>query len=377
MTAPLLPAAPAQRKPASAIAALRRDLATTLAIALAVALLLTALGGRGFLVKFSYSLAISLCCWAVVAGGQAVVRSWQARRAPPIDPAAATTQFSILQLVSIALVAALVGPTAGIAIGDLVTGYKSISLSRWDSTAVRLTFAFSLAGTVVALVVGTLGDRLVRSRVQAQVAQREAAEYQLKLLQAQLEPHMLFNTLANLRILIGSEPQAAQQMLDRLIAFLRATLAGTRTEAHPLAQEFARLDDYLALMRVRMGQRLQVALDLPAALREVAVPPLLLQPLVENCIRHGLEPKVGPGRIAVHAAQDGSSLRLVVRDTGVGLSDHYAAGGSHFGVEQVRRRLHTLYGAAASLTLAPPNDAEGGTVATVILPLQQPIAATA
>jgi hypothetical protein len=88
MTAPLLPAAPAQRKPAPPVAALRRDLATTLAIALTIALLLTALDGRGFLVKFSYSLAVSLCCWAVVAGGRAVVRHWQARRAPPIDPAA-------------------------------------------------------------------------------------------------------------------------------------------------------------------------------------------------------------------------------------------------------------------------------------------------
>jgi LytS/YehU family sensor histidine kinase len=133
-------------------------------------------------------------------------------------------------------------------------------------------------------------------------------------LQSQLEPHMLFNTLANLRVLIGADSVRAQTMLDRLIAFLRATLAASRSGSHSLANEFARIEDYLALMAVRMGPRLAVRIELPDALRALPVPALLLQPLVENAIRHGLEPKVSGGRIEVSAHREADALVLDVRD---------------------------------------------------------------
>ena len=151
-------------------------------------------------------------------------------------------------------------------------------------------------------------------------------------------------------------------MLGRLIGYLRATLGASRTGLHPLSAEFDRLADFLALMAVRMGPRLQVQLDLPAALRDVPVPPLLLQPLVENSIRHGLEPKVAGGRIEVRAAQHGGQLLLTVRDTGVGLAARAtptaqagpptaapdaAAKDSHYGTLHVARRLATMYGAQA------------------------------
>jgi LytS/YehU family sensor histidine kinase len=219
-------------------------------------------------------------------------------------------------------------------------------------------------------------------------AQRQAAEHQLKLLESQLEPHMLFNTLANLRVLIGIDPPRAQAMLDQMIAFLRATLTGSRAALHPVSAEFARLADYLALMQVRMGARLQTRFDLPADLADASVPPLLLQPLVENCIKHGLEPMVAGGRIDVSAACDGTHLVLTVRDTGAGLPTSGAqdaglqdaglqdagaqdpgSSSTQFGLAQVRERLATLYGAAASLDLHAAQDAEGGTVATLRLPL--------
>ncbi len=128
--------------------------------------------------------------------------------------------------------------------------------------------------------------RLAAALMRAETAQRQAAENQLRLLESQLEPHMLFNTLANLRVLIGMDPPRAQAMLDQLIAFLRATLSASRSGSHPLREEFARLQDYLALMKVRMGERLQPVFELPAELAELAIPPLLLQPLVENAIKH-------------------------------------------------------------------------------------------
>ena len=198
-------------------------------------------------------------------------------------------------------------------------------------------------------------------------ARQHATEARLKLLEAQLEPHMLFNTLANLRALIAVDPVRAQAMLDRLIAFLRATLGASRVPLHPLSAEFDRVADYLALMGVRLGPRLQTALELPDALRDHPVPPLLLQPLVENSIRHGIEPQVQGGHITVNARRDGDALVLSVLDTGAGLSG-LAGPGTHFGLQQVRDRLAALHGDDASLALdAAPG---GGTLARITLPLQ-------
>ena len=183
---------------------------------------------------------------------------------------------------------------------------------------------------------------------------------------------MLFNTLANLRVLIGLDAAAAQQMLDRLIAFLRATLEASRAQQHPLADEFARVEDYLALMAIRMGPRLVPRLDLPEALRSLPVPPLLLQPLVENAIKHGLEPHVQGGRLSVTARRDGEMLTLEVRDTGRGLPSGTDTSGTRFGLAQVRERLATLYGPRATLELQAAGDGEGGTCARIRLPLDTP-----
>jgi LytS/YehU family sensor histidine kinase len=186
---------------------------------------------------------------------------------------------------------------------------------------------------------------------------------------------MLFNTLANLRVLIATDPPRAQAMLDQLIAFLRATLNASRGGRHTLAAEFERLADYLALMAVRMGARLSTRLELPEALREAPVPPLLLQPLVENGIHHGLEPRVEGGAIEVSAHADGAALALDVRDTGVGLPAGGAARPGGFGLAQVRQRLATLYGEAASVQIESATDGRGGTLVTLRLPLPTPRAA--
>lgn len=201
----------------------------------------------------------------------------------------------------------------------------------------------------------------------------QASEARLKLLESQLEPHMLFNTLANLHTLIGSDPARAQQMLDALIAYLRATLSASRSAEHPLAREFERLHDYLELMALRMGPRLAYTLELPAALRELPVPPLLLQPLVENAIRHGPEPRVEGGHISVrasvNASANGPRLCIEVRDSGVGLAATGPAGpGQGFGLSQVRERLRSLHGAAATLELRA--NETGGSSACLSLPLQ-------
>ncbi|MCX7279397.1 MAG: histidine kinase [Burkholderiales bacterium] len=225
---------------------------------------------------------------------------------------------------------------------------------------------------VLSLVAGAAGTyyfisqmllRQVRERNAAQ--QLHMAEARLQLLQAQLEPHMLFNTLANLRALITLDPARATAMLDRLVDFLRATLSASRQTMHPLSAEFARLQDYLELMAVRMGPRLQYTLDLPAALVDLPVPSLLLQPLVENAIRHGLEPQVAGGSIRVSASRSGNRVLLEVVDSGVGLPPSFAAAtASGFGLALVREQLATAYGPQSAIELIAAS--AGGTCARAI-----------
>jgi len=264
---------------------------------------------------------------------------------------------------------AVVGYYAGYLLADLLTGAQrapgaAIHSPRAPLLIFAMVFVVSFGCTYFFYARG----RMAAMEAHAQAAKRTAAESQLKLLESQLEPHMLFNTLANLRVLIGTDPPRAQAMLDRLIAFLRATLEGSRSGSHPLSAEFARIADYLELMQVRMGARLRNQLELPDDLAALPVPPLLLQPLVENAIQHGLEPKIAGGRIAVAARREANMLVLSVRDSAVGLAGA-PAHGSRFGTRQVRERLVTLYGASATLELVPAGDAEGGTIATVRIPL--------
>ena len=344
-------------------------------LCMSIALILTAIDGRGFGHKIVYSLSIGAACVALVDCTR-LLAAWLAdrlrvARGQPYAETAATIGWR--GVIPGALLAMLVGPPIGLWLGDQLTGLQSPSILSFGETNTRITLAFSLVATVASMLVLSTLERLSSARAQAEAAQRLAAENRLRLLQSQLEPHMLFNTLANLRVLIGLDPVRAQAMLDHLIAFLRTTLDASRHPAQPLATEFKHIGDYLALMAVRMGPRLQVQLDLPPELGALQVPPLLLQPLVENAIKHGLEPKVEGGRIEVSARREseGAMLQLSVRDTGVGLSQVCAPGspGSSFGLEQVRARLATLYGEGASLVLQDAPGAEGGALVTLLLPL--------
>ncbi len=365
-------------------------------LCLGIAVLLTAMDGRGFGTKLVYSLCIGAVCTLLVdlmrlAVGWFSDRMRRAQGLPLLH-----TISGWRGAIPGALLAMILGPSIGMSLADLLTGNQSASLLRWDSASTRVTLVISLLGTVISIAVIGSMERLASTRALAEAAQRQAAETQLRLLQSQLEPHMLFNTLANLRVLIGLQPQQAQTMLDHLIAYLRATLNASRSNTHPLATEFERVADYLALMAIRMGPRLQVQLDLPDALRQTPVPPLLLQPLVENAIKHGLEPQVAGGLVQVQALQRGADLHLVVRDTGQGLraaqglapgshfggvpGSHFGlAPGSHFGLVQVRERLATLYGARASVSVQDAAERAGdhpidvpaatGVVVTLVLPI--------
>jgi len=369
-------AAPPQTALAAAWARQRRRGTRTIAfmvvLCVAIALLLSTFERGQLGTHLVYSFSIGLCCWSLVEGTRLLL-AWgtdRFRRARGLPPGPAGFDSGWRGIVPAMLLAMPLGPLLGMSIADFLTGNQSPSLLQLQSTNTRITVVMTIIGSLASVFVLSTMERLSSARAQAELAQRQAAENQLRLLQSQLEPHMLFNTLANLRVLIALDPPRAQAMLDRMIAYLRATLAASRVGQHALADEFERVSDYLALMAVRMGPRLQVQLDLPDELRTLPVPPLLLQPLVENAIKHGLEPKVEGGRIEVQARREANQLLLTVRDTGVGASaPANATAGSGFGLSQVRARLQTLYGPQATLSLDAAPDADGGFLARVSLPL--------
>lgn len=198
---------------------------------------------------------------------------------------------------------------------------------------------------------------------------RKAKEAELKLLQAQIEPHYLFNTLANVRSLIDCDPPAAGELLDAFTDHLRVSLTSMRAETVPLDTELALVGHYLKLMQLRMCERLSFSIEADAAARQVQLPPLLLQPLVENAIHHGLECQVEPGHVRISATVAAGSLRIQVRDDGLGLSapKTRASKGNGVATKNIRERLAARYGERAMLRLVPAEPK--GTLAEITIPL--------
>lgn len=332
---------------------------------------------RSYLIQLVYSVCIGTICWATMEAGRYLVDPRHCHGNPEGGRGWPKGWRGMVLTVS--------GILVGFYVGDEVA-YWLIGPGDSDAGPANK----NIIGLYITVAAGAIGSFYFHAKgksaamaAEIAAAARDASEARLKLLETQLEPHMLFNTLANLRVLIATDPERAVAMLDRLNDYLRATLGGSRSTLHPLSQEFDRLADYLALMAVRMGPRLRCTLDLPPELREVPVPPLLLQPLVENAIRHGLEPQVEGGEIRVLARREADDLVIDVIDTGAGLaatpdgglaegagsppSDTDATSKGGFGLTQVRERLRTLHGERGTLTLSSPRG--GGTRATVTLPL--------
>lgn len=204
-------------------------------------------------------------------------------------------------------------------------------------------------------------------------AERRATESQLRLLQAQIEPHFLFNTLANVHALVDVAPEQAKQMLGAFTDYLRASLGTLRRDLVPLADELALAEAYLRVQQVRMEDRLQWQVEADANARSALLPPLLLQPLVENAVVHGLEPSVNGGTVRLLARVQGQQLLLEVRDDGRGLNAPRRAGtrpgGNGLAMQNLRERLQTRYGASATLQA---EDTQPGTLARITLPLELP-----
>ena len=198
---------------------------------------------------------------------------------------------------------------------------------------------------------------------------RQVIEARMAAMQAQVEPHFLFNTLASIDHLIETDPVRASTMQKNLIALLRASLPTLREAnaqgTRALAHELAVIRPYLEILKVRMEERLQTMIDVPEGLHSAEFPPMMLQSLVENAIKHGLEPKPEGGTLAVKAEVLHGMLALTVADTGLGFGKA-ATAGTGTGLANIRERLALLYGQHAQLTLT--ENQPSGTVATITVP---------
>ncbi len=233
---------------------------------------------------------------------------------------------------------------------------------------------------IVAVVVKIFGDRSRASQRVADVKRREAeyhrmgqqvTEAKLAALQAQVEPHFLYNTLASVQALTEVDPAKAHEMTGHLIQYLRNALPKMRESVSTVGQEIELARAYLNILQMRMGKRLAFEIDVPAELMEMPFPPLMLPSLVENAIKHGLEPQREGGAVRIAAALAGGRLSLSVADTGRGFSETPGAG---VGLANIRERLAALYGDAAKLTLVA--NQPQGVVATIEVPAEGTRSAT-
>jgi len=264
--------------------------------------------------------------------------------------------------------------SAGVFIGfSLVALYlQEGTFIKWFSNP-RWLAIMAFSGLVVSVILSVIffwrarhaaaEAELERERTRSERIEREAAFANLRALQAQIEPHFLFNTLANVVSLVDPDPAKAKRMLESFNRFLRASLAATRLESTTLKDEADLVAAYLDVLQVRMGSRLRYEIDVPPDLEAFAIAPMLLQPVVENSIRHGLEPKVEGGKVSFRARRNGADVVIEIADTGVGFAPTTRGG---VGLTNLRDRLKLIYGGRASMAVA--ENAPAGAVVTIHLP---------
>jgi len=235
-------------------------------------------------------------------------------------------------------------------------------------------FAYLIAAKVIVRKTAESDARLQAATASAEreAMQRQLVQARLKLMQAQVEPHFLFNTLGAIDFLIETDPRRASEMQKLLIGYLRAALPQMRQESSTLGRELALIRPYLELLKLRIEDRLSYDIVVPAGLESTVFPPMLLQTLVENAIKHGIEPKPEGGRVSVSAEVADGQLRVQVADTGIGLQTGHifaaSTAGTGLGLDNIRSRLALLYPGQSSLTLEPGHPQ--GTVVHLSIPYQ-------
>lgn len=317
-----------------------------------IALFLTAMKfGGGFLINFiiSQCIGLSICTCVLIA------HLFFKSAAPALKAV----------LVAVALI---IGTLCGTYLGSFLSGLSSTIIFEKHSL-LQFLFLGVMFGSIITYFFSSR-EQIAESQAQIQeekikrlTSEKKAAEVNLKLLQAQIEPHFLFNTLSNVLSLLDTNPQKGKSMLVDFVQYLRASLSKLREEKATLGQEMDMIEAYLSIFKVRMGDRLNFKIDLPKNLESILFPPMLIQPLVENAIKHGLEPKVDGGEILVRGTEKNGRLRLEVHDTGIGFKGEHDSG---LGLSNIRERLSSIFGDNGHLRLE--ENSPHGLIATIEVP---------
>lgn len=285
----------------------------------------------------------------------------------------------VRKLIHIAVLAPITATFIAILIGATLDRYYGNDLQQTFYLRFQAALVAGLsAGLLYAAVVGVIvylrtqnvavaNRRLASEKEQSDVS-RQLVETRLRVLQAQIEPHFLFNTLASAQQLAQKGAPEAAKLIGHLVRFLRTAIPSMRDDTAPLKHEFEHIKAYLAIMQTRMGDRLTFSVSAAPDVESLALPPALVMTLAENAIKHGIEPAETGGRIDITAKLVAGILVITVADTGVGLTmaeslDH----GSGMGLSNIAQRLRVIYGDAAQVRLA--QNAPSGCVATLTLPI--------
>jgi signal transduction histidine kinase len=307
-------------------------------------------------------LSLTVRLWLAYSGGHLVL--WAFHRQD--------SSLSWSRVVAGVLGATLAGGLAGLPLApDFVV--DRLSSPAWVLRRTTLPLGFGLAMHLPALVLRVREWRQHRQRIamaESEAArsalQRQVTLAELRTLQAQVEPHFLYNTLASVQSLVRRDPARADEMLDHLHEHLRRSLPAMRSEQSTLAREAQLARSYLSIMRIRMDERLAFRIEVPDELAHEPFPPMMLSTLVENAIRHGIEPSARGGTVVISAERVPQGLAVSVVDDGVGLGASTATSGSGLGLSNVRERLRALFGEQASLRVES-GDA-GGVRACIVVP---------
>lgn len=242
------------------------------------------------------------------------------------------------------------------------------------SALIVIAFAYLIASKVIVRKVAQ-ADAKVRSAQQSaehEAMERQLAQARLQVLQAQVEPHFLFNTLSAIDFLIETDPPRASQMQKALITYLRGALPQMRQESSTLGRELRLIKSFLELLKMRMEDRLDVEFAVPEGAETADFPPMMLQSVVENAIKHGIEPKPEGGKVSVAARIQNGQLWVEVKDTGVGIHDMETldspTSGTGIGLQNIRQRLAMLYPGKSRLILQ--SDDTQGTTVKIVVPYQ-------
>jgi len=316
-----------------------RILFYTLVFNTIIAVFLTSVGyGGGFATNFIMSQCIGITiCLCILAALYL------------LKPTRPLTQLAAIMTAMIA--GAVMGPV----FGSIFAGIDhSILLFEQPGHIAKAVFLGILFGSIISYFfisrekISASEDLIQEERIKRLTSEKKAVESNLRLLQAQIEPHFLFNTLSNILSLMDTDLEKGKFMLEDLIHYLRASLSKTRGNTTTIGEEMETIRAYMNIFKVRMGDRLHYNIDCPDNIRNLPFPPMLIQPLVENAINHGLEPKVDGGKISVAVEEKDDVLRVKIADTGLGF---HADSDPGIGISNIRERLQTLYADKARLIL--------------------------